>query len=80
MPRDWQIRDAHKKSASSSGGFYPKCLKRVHKSAQINRRGEEKGRAGRVGGGRRGVWVKKKKEKKKKVEDPPSAPPKIKRK
>lgn len=75
MPRDWQITDAHKKSASSSGGFHPKCLKRVHKRAQINRRGEEKGRAGWVGGGRGVVGKKKKKKKKRKQRTPHPRPP-----
>lgn len=52
LPREGQIRDI--KSASSCGGFYPKCLKRVHKRAQSSQRGKEKER------GEGGVGKKKK--------------------
>lgn len=57
LPREGQIRDI--KSASSCGGFYPKCLKRVHESAEQPERKRERESEG---GGRRGVWAKKIKE------------------
>lgn len=44
LPTERQIRDM--KSAISRGGFYPKCLKRVHKRAQRSQRERERERFG----------------------------------